>query len=75
MLANGQAGNARGVLVNGVEAGSPAFSHGLRTGDLIVGVNQRRVTSVNELAGALRAEGRITLNVLRGEHQLAVPVR
>jgi serine protease Do/serine protease DegQ len=75
MLANGRAGNARGVLVNGVEAGSPAFNHGLRTGDLIVGVNQRRVTSVNELAGALRAQDRITLNVLRGEHQLAVPVR
>jgi serine protease Do/serine protease DegQ len=75
MLANGQAGNARGVLVSGVEAGSPAFNHGLRSGDLIVGVNQRRITSVNELAGALRVPGPITLNVLRGEHQLAVPVR
>jgi len=75
MLANGQAGTVRGVLVSEVEAGSPAFNHGLRSGDLIVGVNQRRVTSVNELAGALRVQGRITLNVLRGEHQLAVPIR
>ena len=75
MLANGQAGGTRGVVVSTVEAGSPAFGHGLRSGDLIVGVNQRRVTSVAELANVLRASERVTLNVLRGEHQLAVPVR
>ena len=75
MLANGQAGGTRGVVVSTVEAGSPAFGHGLRSGDLIVGVNQRRVTSVGELANVLRSSERVTLNVLRGEHQLAVPVR
>jgi len=75
MLANGQAGRTRGVVVSTVEAGSPAFGHGLRSGDLIVGVNQRRVTSVGELANVLRSSERVTLNVLRGEHQLAVPVR
>jgi len=75
-LANAQTGGGvRGVLVAGIEAGSVAFNHGLRAGDLIVGVNQRRVSSVSELAKALDAAARVTLNVLRGEHQLAVPVR
>jgi len=71
----GLPGRNRAVLVTGVEAGSPAFGHGLRAGDLIIGVNQRRVTSVVELAKALQAPGRIALNVIRGDIQLAIPVR
>jgi Do/DeqQ family serine protease len=71
----GLPGRNRAVLVTGVEAGSPAFVHGLRAGDLIIGVNQRRVTSVVELAKALQAPGRIALNVIRGDIQLAIPVR
>jgi serine protease Do/serine protease DegQ len=71
----GLPGRNRAVLVSRVEAGSPAFVHGLRAGDLIIGVNQRRLTSVVELAKALQAPGRIALNVLRGDIQLAIPVR
>jgi Do/DeqQ family serine protease len=71
----GLPGRNRAVLVSGVEAGSPAFEHGLRAGDLIIGVNQRRVTTVPELAKALQAPGRIALNVIRGDSQLAIPVR
>jgi len=70
-----QRGRLRAVLVNAVEAGSPAFQHGLRAGDLILGVNQRRVSSVQELAKLVRAPGRVALNVVRGETQLAIPVR
>lgn len=67
-----QQGTESGVLVESVEAGTPAFEHGLRPGDLIVGVNRRRVNSVEALAQRLRARGRITLNVLRGDFLLTI---
>jgi len=71
----GLPGKNRAVLVNDVEAGSPAFQHGIRAGDLIIGVNQRRVTTAQELAKALRASGRIALNVARGDFLLTIQLR
>ncbi len=71
----GLPGRDRAVLVTAVEADSPAFSLGLRPGDLIIGVNQRRVASVPELAKALRAPGPIALNVVRGDFVLAIRIR
>ena len=71
----GLPGRDRAVLITAVEAGSPAFSLGLRPGDLIIGVNQRRVSSVPELAKALRAPGPIALNVVRGDFVLAIRIR
>jgi S1-C subfamily serine protease len=68
-------GRARAVLVTSVEQGSAAFEHGLRGGDLIIGVNQHRVMSVQDLAKALRQQGRVALNVLRGDTLLAIQVR
>src|ERR687887_576376 len=58
----GLPGKNRAVGVTAVESGSPAFSHGIRAGDIIIGVNQRRVTTVQELAKALRASGRLAVN-------------
>jgi Do/DeqQ family serine protease len=74
-FADAQRGPVRAVLVTAVQAGSPAFQHGLRSGDVVLGVNQRRVGSVQELAKLLKARGRIALNVLRGETQLAIPIK
>lgn len=71
----GLPGRNGAVLVSAVEAGSPAFVHGLRAGDLIIGVNQRRVSSVPELAKALQGSGGITLNVIRGDIQLPIPIK
>ena len=71
----GLPGRDRAVLVTAIAVDSPAFSLGLRPGDLIIGVNQRRVTSVPELAKALRASGPIALNVLRGDFVLAIRIR
>ena len=68
-------GRSRAVLVTSVEAGSAAFAHGLRGGDLIIGVNQHRVMTVQQLAKALRVQGRMALNVLRGDTLLAIQVR
>jgi serine protease Do/serine protease DegQ len=71
----GLRGKNRAVGVTAVEPGSPAFSHGVRPGDIIIGVNQRRVTSVQELAKALRGRGRIALNVIRGDIPLTLQLR
>ena len=42
---NGLPGRNRAVLVTGVKPESPAYRHGLRPGDLIIGVNAQRVSS------------------------------
>jgi Do/DeqQ family serine protease len=71
---NGLPGRNRAVLVTAVKPESPAFRHGLRAGDLIVGVNARRVSSVKELTAALRSRGGVQVNVLRGDYILTIPV-
>jgi serine protease Do/serine protease DegQ len=74
-LAEVQRGKSRAVGVAEVESGSPAFAHGIRPGDIIIGVNQKRVTSVQELSKALRQRGRVALNVVRGEFLLTIQLR
>ena len=71
----GLPGKNRALLVTKVDPGSPAFGHGIRPGDLIIGVNQRRVTTTPELAKALRASGRLALNVVRGDFLLTIQLR
>jgi Do/DeqQ family serine protease len=71
----GPRGRERAVLVSSVQPGSPAYVQGLRAGDVIVGVNERRISSVQELAKALRAQGRIVLNLLRGDFPMAITLR
>ena len=71
---SGLPGRDRAVLVTGVKPESPAYRHGVRVGDLIIGVNGRRVTSVKELTAALKIRGGVQLNVLRGDNMLSIPV-
>ncbi len=71
----GTRGKERVVLVAAVEAGTPAFQAGLRPGDLIIGVNRRRVASVAELAKALSGTDAAALNVVRGDFLLTIPIR
>jgi serine protease Do/serine protease DegQ len=68
-------GSDRAVQVVSVDGGSAAYSHGLREGDLIIGVNQRRVGTVAELGKRLRAKGRLALNVVRGDILLTIPLK
>jgi serine protease Do/serine protease DegQ len=68
-------GNERGVQVIDLDAGSPSLSHGLREGDVIVGVNQRRVSSIADLRKRLRASGRLALNVVRGDFLLTIQIK
>ena len=70
----GLPGRNRAVLVTGVKPESPAFRHGVRAGDLILGVNGRRVSSLKELTAALKTRGGVQLNVLRGDNVLTIPV-
>ena len=74
-LAEIERGKNRAVGVAAVESGSPAFQHGIRAGDIIIGVNQRRVSNVQELSKALRQRGRVSLNVLRGDFALTIQLR
>ena len=72
---SGARGKERVVVVAAVEAETPAFLAGLRPGDLVIGVNRRRVGTVAELAKALAANERAALNVVRGDFVLTIPVR
>ena len=79
-VANLKAGSSRekieGVMVTKVDANSPAWLHGLRPGDIIFGVNRRKVRSVQEFLAALQAsQDVIILNLLRGDFRLTLVIR
>ena len=68
-------GKERGVQVVDLQSGSPALSAGLRQGDVIVGVNQRRISTIADLSKRLRASGRVSLNVVRGDFLLTIQIK
>jgi len=76
-LSGAAVGNTEdGVLVVQVERDSPAWTHGLRDGDIIAGVNRRAVRSTRELVTALRGATRpIVLSVVRGDYLFAITLR
>jgi S1-C subfamily serine protease len=67
----------QGAYVGGVHPGSPAESAGLRLGDVIVAVDDAPITTVDDLAAALksRANDRVKLKVARGTTEREVMVR
>jgi Do/DeqQ family serine protease len=70
------AGEVAGVQVLEVERGSPAWSAGLRVDDIIVSVNQLPVTSMGDLATAVRRNSdAMLLNIRRGYGALFVVIR
>jgi len=69
-------GHVEGVVVTAVDRASAAFRNGLRSGDIVYGVNRARVRSVEELIVAMRgAEGPIRLSLLRGEYRISLVIR
>jgi Do/DeqQ family serine protease len=72
----GARGKLEGVIVTQVDANSPAWLHGIRPGDIVLGVNRKKVRSVQEFLSVLQSsEGRIILNLLRGDFKLAIVIR
>lgn len=75
-LKSGSRRGAEGVLVTQVDAGSPAWLHGIRPGDIIIGVNRRKVRTVKEFLDAVQTnENRIFLTVLRGDFRVTILIR
>jgi Do/DeqQ family serine protease len=78
-VANFKAGSERGpqgVVVTKVDGNSPAWIHGLRPGDIIVGVNRKKVRTVQEFLGTVQASNdSIMLNLLRGDFRLNILIR
>lgn len=75
-LKPGSPRGAEGVLVTQVDASSPAWRHGIRPGDIIIGVNRRKVRTVKEFLSAVQTnEDRIFLTVLRGDFRVTILIR
>jgi serine protease Do len=69
-----QLGVPGGLLVE--EAGGPAARAGIQRGDVILGVNNQPVTSVEQFRGLLEQAGeRFALLVQRGGGRLYIPIR
>ncbi len=68
-------GQAEAVAVIDVARDSPAWTRGLRPGDLIVAVNRQKVRTTRELSTALQAQGGVVLTVVRGDYVFAVVLR
>jgi serine protease Do len=67
--------DADGLLVRGVEEGSPAATAGLEEGDLLIAAGGRELASFDDLAEALEsATGTLELRVLRGTEERTVSV-
>ena len=73
---NGEHGNVKGAIVARVDPGSSADRVGLHPGDIVTAVNRTPVASAAELTKVLHQEqGRVALNVQRGDAQTYVLVR
>ena len=69
-------GSITGAIIVAIENGSAAAQVGLQPGDIIYGVNRRRVQGVKDLLAALRAGERpMRILLLRGENRLTLTIR
>jgi len=67
--------NGGGVLVRGVQEGSPAALAGLRANDVIMAVGRTAVTSTKTFREAAKGLNLLLLNVRRGSTIVLIPIR
>ena len=65
----------QGVVVTDVEGDSPAAEAGMRRGDVILEVDQKPVSNVDEFRAALTDQPKVLLLVRRGEATIFVAVK
>ena len=69
-------GHLKGIIVLDLVPGSPAWASGLRKDDVIVSVNRRTVTSLQEFQQAVRGSDRgLLLNIRRGNGALFILIQ
>lgn len=69
-------GRPEAIVVVEVARGSPAWNNGLRKGDVIVGVNRRKIREVSELIAAFKSSERpLVLNIVRGDFGISLIFR
>jgi serine protease Do len=76
--APGQPGMVRGVLVAGVERGSPAARAGLRPGDVVTAIDGERVETSQALLRGIAGQPpgqTVRLSILRGGRPAEIPVQ
>jgi Do/DeqQ family serine protease len=76
-LVNGETEQGEnGIVIANLEARSPAARMGLKSGDVIIGINRNRVDTLMQLRSELdEAKGVIALNVKRGISSLYLVIR
>ncbi len=74
-LADSDAGDYEGVLVETIEEGSTAQRSGLRADDMIVAVNRTRVRNIEQFRKVAEGQSLIVLSIRRGNRTLVLPLR
>ncbi len=68
--------NEQGIIITDVEHNSPAARLGFKNGDIIVGLNRRKIANIKELREKIKAVSTtFALNILRENHSLYVIIR
>jgi S1-C subfamily serine protease len=68
-------GMVEGAIITRIEPDTPGAKSGLRPGDVLYGVNRKRVRTVAELLAALRrAERPLRIFLLRGDTRLTLTI-
>jgi serine protease Do/serine protease DegQ len=69
-------GMVEGAIITRIEPHTPGAKTGLRPGDVLYGVNRKRVRSVKELLAALHGTERpLRILLLRGDSHLTLTIR
>jgi serine protease Do/serine protease DegQ len=72
ILSNSQKDQIEGILIEKINTSSYAWRIGLRPGDVIVSANQYRVHNLDELKQVVEPDGKLLINIQRGQEAFFV---